>query len=114
LVIVRGEDGGELAGCLQRCLRLVRPTKIFPVNPKDVRHPRACQGAKRRRAFRNFAECLSERRSLAATGIRSQRQDDRQFIENDGGVFDKHGVRKIGLGGKRNNAGRPILPSRFS
>jgi len=41
---------------------------------------------------------------LAAAGLRSERQDHRQFIENDSGVFDEHGIGKIGLGGKRNNA----------
>jgi hypothetical protein len=47
---------------------------------------------------------LRERRGLAAAGFRSERQDYSQFIENDGRVFDEHGVGKIGIGGKRNHA----------
>jgi len=47
---------------------------------------------------------LRERGGLAAAGFRSERQDYGQFIENDGRVFDKHGVGKIGLDGKRNHA----------
>ena len=39
-----------------------------------------------------------------AAGFRSERKDYRQFIENDGGIFHKHGVGKVRLGGERNNA----------
>ncbi len=48
---------------------------------------------------------MSERWRLAPAGLRSEREDYRQFIKNDGGIFDKHGVRKTGFGTKRNNAG---------
>jgi len=65
-------------------------------------------------SFRNPGEGMSKRRGLATAGLRSEREDYRQFIENDGRIFDKHGVWEIGLGGKRDNAGRPNFPSRIS
>src|SRR5713226_2526381 len=49
-------------------------------------------------------ERFTERRRLAAASLRAERQNHRKFIENDGGIFDEHGVGKIGLGRKRNNA----------
>src|SRR5207302_8078517 len=50
-------------------------------------------------------ESMSKRLSLATASLRSERKDHRQFIENDGGIFDEHGVGKSGFGRKRNNAG---------
>ena len=48
---------------------------------------------------------MAERGSFPAARFGSKRQDDSQFIENDSGIFDKHGIRKIGLSGEGNDAG---------
>src|SRR5438046_5413707 len=50
---------------------------------------------------RRSSDLLSERGRFAAAGRHSEGKDHRQFIENDGGVFDEHRVRKIGLGRQR-------------
>ena len=42
---------------------------------------------------------------FAAAGFRAERKDDRQFIEHQSGIFDKHGVGKFGFSRQRNNAG---------
>src|SRR5882724_8127589 len=48
-----------------------------------------------------------------AAGLRSEREDYCQFIENDGRVFDEHRVGKIGLGGERNNASAQFAKQLF-
>src|SRR5713226_447257 len=100
-IIVRRENGGELADAF-RVAALRETDKKLAANAKDIA---AFESAGKGHVFElsKPGERLSERRRLAAAGRRSERQDHRQFIENDGGVFDEHGVGKIRLGGKRNN-----------
>ena len=45
--------------------------------------------------------------------LRAQRKDYGQFIEDDGGIFDKHGVRKIPFGGKGDNARAQFFEKSF-
>src|SRR6266851_2110504 len=80
-------------------LRLVSPTKIFrPM--RRTSPPSRVPGRETYSSFRNLASAsasdgTSRRRVAVPSG---------QFTENDGGIFDEHGVGKIGLGRKRNNA----------
>src|SRR6266487_4461391 len=84
-------------------LRFVRPTKSF----RPMKDVATLKSAGKNDVFELsiFRERLRQRGGFAAAGLRAQRQDHRQFIENNSGIFDKHGIRKIGLGRKRNNAG---------
>src|SRR5207248_1246848 len=84
-------------------LRRVRPTKsLRPM--RRTSPPSSVPGRDTYSSFRNL-ESVSEQLSFATASLGSERQDHRQFIEHDGRIFNKHGVGKSGLGGKRNNAG---------
>lgn len=48
---------------------------------------------------------MGERGGFPAASFGSERQDYSQFIENDDGIFDKHGIGKIKLGRKRDDTG---------
>src|SRR5258707_234683 len=99
---MEGENGVELAYAL-RCAARREHEKKLGAKAKEIA---AFEGAGKGQVFEfsKPGERMSKRRRLAAGGRRSERQDHRQFIENDGGVFDEHGVGKIGLGRQRNDA----------
>ena len=101
-VIVWGEDSGKLADAFG-VATLCEADKKPAANAKNVA---TFESSGKRDIFQlaKLGEGLSERLSLATARLRSERQDYRQFIENDGGIFDKHGVRKVRLRGERNNA----------
>src|SRR6266403_2260604 len=102
-VMVRSEDGGKLAEAfgVAACGKADEELAVDAKNIATLESP----GKRDVFQFSKLGEGLSERRGLATAGPRSEGQDHCQFIENDGGIFDKHGVWEIGLGGKRNNAG---------
>src|SRR5712692_6685103 len=86
--------------------------KELSANAQDIA---TFESARRRNVFElsKFRERFSERRRLATASLRSQRQNHRQFIENDGRIFDEHGVRRSGSAG-REITRAPNLPSSFS
>ena len=101
-VVVRRKNGGKLPDAF----RVAAPGeagKDLAAYTKDVP---TFERARKRNVFEfsKFGERLSERRRLPAASLRSERQNHRQFIENDSGVFHEHGVGKIGLGRQRNDA----------
>jgi hypothetical protein len=51
--------------------------------------------------FAEGRESSCERLRLRLPGSRTQRKYDGEFVENDRGIFDEHGVGKVGLGGQR-------------
>jgi hypothetical protein len=101
-IVVRRKDGGELADAFG----VAAPGEAdenFSVEAQDIA---AFERAGKRNVFElsKLGEGLSNRRRFAAASLRAQRKYYRQFIENDGGIFDEHGVGKIGFSGKRDNA----------
>ena len=104
---VRSKNGRELADAFG-VAALREADKKLSADAKDVA---ALKSAGKSDVFElsKFREHLRKRGGFTAAGLRAQRQDHRQFIENDSGIFDKHGIRKIGLGGKRNNAGAQVF-----
>ena len=103
LVIVRGENGGELADTFG----VAAFSEADEESSADAEDIATFESAGKRYIFERakLAERLRERRGLTAAGLGSERQNKRQFIENNRGVFDEHGVRKLGFSGKRNHAG---------
>src|SRR5260370_14737889 len=99
-IIVRRENGVELADAF-RVAALRETDKKLAANAKDIA---AFEGAGKGQVFElsKPGERLSKRRRLAAAGRRSERQDHRQFIENDGGVFEEHGVGQFRVCRERN------------
>ena len=97
------KNGRELADAFG-VAALCEADKKFSADAKDIA---TLKSAGKNDVFELsiFRERLRQRGGFAAAGLRAQRQDHRQFIENNSGIFDKHGIRKIGLGRKRNNAG---------
>src|SRR5438034_1111360 len=87
----------------RRCPSHREKTLCRPHAAQDIA---AFEGSGKRYVFElsKPRERLSERLSLATASFGTERQNHRQYIENDGGVFNKHGVGKRGLRGKRNNA----------
>src|SRR2546422_7954234 len=105
-VIVGSEDGGKLEDAFG-VAALGKPDKE-PAS--DAQNVTTFESAGKRNVFQlsKSGEGLRERRRLAAAGFRSERQNHRQFIENNGGIFNKDGVWEIGFGGKRDNAGAQL------
>jgi hypothetical protein len=101
-IVVGNKNGGKLADAF----RVAAPGEADKKLAADAKDVATFESTGKRNVFElsKLGKRLSERRRLAAAGLRSERQDYRQFIENDGGVFDEHGVGKIGLGGQRNDA----------
>src|ERR1700674_4169102 len=101
-IVVRSKNGGQPADAFG----VAAPGKADKELSADAKDVATFESAGKRNVFElsKLSERLSERRRLPAAGRCSERQDHRQFIENDGGVFDEHGVGKIGLGGPRNDA----------
>src|SRR5882762_11499718 len=101
-IAVRRKNGGKLADAF----RVAAPGEADEELSGDAKNVATFESAGKRNVFElsKLGERLSKRRRLAAAGLRSERQDHRQFIENDSGVFDEHGVGKGGLGGERNDA----------
>ena len=100
-IVVRRKNGGELA----YAFGVTAPGEADEEFPADAQNIAAfeCAGKSNVRELSKLGKGLRERGSFAAAGFRSERQDYGQFIENDGRIFDEHGVGKIGLGGKRNH-----------
>ncbi len=97
------KNGRELADAFG-VAALCEADKKFSADAKDIA---TLKSAGKNDVFELsiFRERLPQRSSFAPARLRAQRQDHRQFIKNDSGIFDKHRIRKIGLGRKRNNAG---------
>ena len=43
----------------------------------------------------------------------AERENDGEFVENDGGIFYEHGIGEIGLGRKRNDASAELFEEPF-
>jgi len=101
-VIERSEDGGKLA----EAFGVAACSEADKELAADAKNIATFESAGKRNVFQlsELGEGLSERRRLAPAGLRSEREDYRQFIENDGGIFHEHAVGKIRFRGKRNNA----------
>lgn len=52
-------------------------------------------------------------RSFKAARFDAKRKNDREFIENKGGILDEHGIRQTGLGGKTDDADAQIAEKFF-
>ena len=102
-IVVRRKNGAELANAFG----VAAPRKADEELSTDAEDIPAFERAGKKYVFElsKLGESVSERLSFATPSSRSERQDHRQFIEHDGRIFNKHGVGKSRLGGKRNNAG---------
>jgi len=110
-IVVRSKNGGKLADAFG----VAAPGKADKELAADAKDVPTFKSAGKRNVLElsKRGERLSERGRFAAAGRRSEGQDHRQFIENDGGVFDEHRVRKIGLGRQRNDANAQFAEQLF-
>src|SRR5260370_26977459 len=106
-IVVRGKNGGKLADAFG-IAALGEADENFPPDAKDIA---TLESTRERDVFERskLGEHLSERRPLAAAGFRSQPQNHRQFIGNDGWGFGGHGVRGIWVGGREKKARLPTV-----
>ena len=65
-----------------------------------------CEGAE-------FGEGEREGGGFGAAGIGAQGKDDGQFVEDDGGIFDEHGIGESGFGGERDDFGAELFEELF-
>src|SRR5258708_20555029 len=92
-VIERSEDGGKLA----EAFGVAACSEADKELAADAKNIATFESAGKRNVFQlsELGEGLSERRRLAPAGLRSEREDYPQFIENDGGGFPHNPIRKI-------------------
>src|SRR6266700_7979264 len=107
----RSKNGRELADAFG-VAALREADKKFSADAKDIA---TLKSARKSDVFElsKFRERLPQSSSFAPARRGAERQDHRQFIENDSGIFDKHGIRKIGLGRKRNKTGAQLFEKLF-
>ncbi len=53
--------------------------------------------------FAKFGNGFGERSGFGTAGLRAEGKNDGEFIKDDSGILDEHGVREIRFGRKRNN-----------
>ena len=63
--------------------------------------------------FAKLGNSLRERGGFWAAGLGTERKNDGELVENDGGILDKHRIGEIRLGGKRNNVGAKFFEKLF-
>src|SRR2546427_533034 len=110
-IVVRRKNGGKLADAFRVAARS-EANKELSADAKDIT---TFESAGKRNVFQlsKSGERPRKRWRFTAAGLRSERQDHRQFIEDDGGIFNKDGVWEIGFGGKRDNAGAQLAEERL-
>lgn len=59
--------------------------------------------------FAKFGDGLRERGGFRTARLRAERKNDSEFIEDDGGILDEHGIGEIGLRGEGNYAGSELF-----
>src|SRR5260370_20317523 len=91
-IVVRRKNGGKLADAF-RVAALGQADKELPADAKDIATFESA-GERNICKLSKPGDSVSERLSFATASLRSERQDHRQFVENDGTIFDEHGVRK--------------------
>lgn len=65
------------------------------------------------RELAEFFQGVREGCGLGAARFRAQRKEDGEFVEDDGGIFDEHGIRKIGFRRERDNFGAETFEELF-
>jgi len=110
-VVVRGKARGELANAF-----VIRPAgKAREKFSADAENVAALHSAGEGDVFElaKFCERLSERLGFTAARFGSERQNHGKFIEDDGGIFNEHGVGKIRFSRERVDAGAKFFEQRF-
>lgn len=100
-VMVRSEDGGELANAFG-IATLGEADEKPAANAENVA---AFESSGKRDVleFSKFRDGLRERCGFGAARLCAERKNYGEFIEDDGGILDEHGIGEIGLDGERNN-----------
>jgi hypothetical protein len=100
-VIVWGEDGGELANAFG-IAAFGEADEKFAADPKYIT---ALERAGKSDVFEfaRLADGLRQRGGFGAARFGAKGENDGDFVKDDGGILNEHGVGKIWFGGKRNN-----------
>jgi len=110
-VIVPFEDGGELADAIG--IAALRDTdKEFAADAKNIA---AFEGTWKRDVlkFAKLGKGWCERRGFRTARGGAQRKDHGEFVQDDSGILDEHGIGKIRLSGKGNDAGAEAFEKLF-
>ena len=102
-ITVRSEDGRELADTFG-IAALGKADEEFAANAENV-STFECAGKRDVFEFAKFRDGLRERCGFGAPRFCAERKNYGEFIEDNGGIFDEHGIGEVGLGGEGNNAG---------
>ena len=110
-VIVWGEDGGELANAFG-IAAFGEADEKFAADPKYIT---ALERAGKSDVFEfaKFRDGVGERCGFGAPRFCAERENDGEFIEDDGGIFDKHGIGKMRLGGEGNDTSAEFFQKHF-
>ena len=63
--------------------------------------------------FAEFGKGLGQGSGFRAAGHGTEGKDDGKFVEDDGGILDKHGVGEIRLRGERNDTSAEFFEELF-
>ena len=100
-VVVRREDGGELADAFGVGARGLADVECA-VDAEDVA-AFDCGGRGDVREFAERSESFCERFGFGLARFCAERKDDGEFVENDGGIFHEHGIGESGFRRERVN-----------
>ena len=107
IVVVRGEDGRELANALG--VGACGSSDIESAVDTEYIAPFERTGRSDIRELAKFFKGSSERSGFGAARFGAQRKDHSEFIENDGGIFDEHGIGKRRFRGERDDCDAEVL-----
>ena len=110
-IVVRFKDGGELTEAFGVAAFCESDEKLA-VDAKDVA---ALERARQSDVlkFAKLGKDLRERSGFRAAGLSAEGKDDGEFVEDDGGILDKHGVGEIRLRGERNDTSSEFFEKLF-
>src|ERR1700674_1053674 len=100
--MVRRDDGGELAKALG--VAAFRDTdEKFAADAQNVAALKMAWQSNVRKSAK-FGDGFGERRGFQTPRFCAQRKNNGEFIKDDGGILDEHGIGEIRLGGEGHHA----------
>lgn len=110
-IVVRREDGGELADAFGVAALGETDEELAA----DAQNVAALQRAGKGDVLElaKFGDGLRKRHGFRAARFGAQGKDDSEFVEDDGGIFDEHGIGKIRRGGERDDMSAEFFEKLF-
>jgi hypothetical protein len=110
-VVVRSKNDGKLTKAFGVAARGEAHKELLA----DMQNVAAFESAGKGNIFElaELRERLGKGCGFAAARFRAERQNHRQFVQDNGRVFDEHGIGKLRFGGKRDDAGAKLFQNFF-